>query len=190
MSLEKIVSKVESDSKAAEQAILQEAARYRNEQIRQTSLKRDEILKEFNLKAEQTIVQLRSREEAGLEMEVKKRMLSSRKNVLDSAFAGVLEHFKNLPAGAKKNLYAALMARVSKEIPSGKIRHLKGEESLFSGFKAYTKGEPTEGIGGFIVVSADGHLEMDMRFEVLLKELWDRNLGEISAKLFHDGEKP
>jgi vacuolar-type H+-ATPase subunit E/Vma4 len=187
MSLEKIVSKVVADSQAAEQAILQGATRYRNEQLRQASQKSDEMLKEFNLKAEQAIAQLRSREEAGLEMEVKKRMLSSRKNTLDSAFAGVLEHFKNLPAGAKTGLYVALMARVSKEIPSGKIRHIKGEDSLFSGFKAYTKGEPIEGIGGFIVVSADGRMEMDMRFEVLLKELWDRNLGEISAKLFSDG---
>jgi vacuolar-type H+-ATPase subunit E/Vma4 len=190
MSLEKIVSKVESDSKAAEQAILQDAARHRNEQLKQASQKRDDVLKEFSLKAEQAITQLRSREEAGLEMEVKKRMLSSRRNVLDSAFAGVLEHFKNLPPGTKKNLYVALMGMVSKDIPSGKIRHLKGEDTLFSGFKAYTKGEPTEGIGGFIVVSADGRLEMDMRFEVLLKELWDRNLGEISTRLFNDGEKP
>jgi len=190
MSLEKIVSKVEADSKAAEQVILQEAGQYRNGQLKQASKKCDAILKDFTQKAETTVAQLRSREEAGLEMEIKKRTLSSRKNILDSAFEGVLEHFKSLPASTKKDLYATLLSKASKEIPSGKIRHIKGEESMFSGFKAYTKGEPIDSIGGFIVESVDGRLEMDMRFEVLLKELWDRNLGEVSSMLFQDGAKP
>ncbi|MDO9538180.1 MAG: hypothetical protein Q7J68_07660 [Thermoplasmata archaeon] len=188
MSLEKIVSKVEADSKAAEKAILQEGAKYRNEQLKLANQKRDEILTDFSQKAEQTITQLRAREEAGLEMEVKKQMLASRRKILDSAFEGVLEHFRNLPASTKKQLYAALMARVTKDISSGTIHCVKGDEALFSGFSAFTKGEPIQGVGGFIVKSSDGRLEMDMRFEVLLKDLWDRNLGEISAQLFSDGE--
>ena len=188
MSLEKIVSKIDADSKAAELAILQEGARHRDEQLKAASQKRAEILKEFNVRAEQAITQLNSREIAGLEMEIKKRMLASRRRTLDSAFEGVLEHFKKLPNTAKKNLYAALMAKAMKDIPSGTVRHLKGEESLFSAYSSFRSGQPIDGIGGFIVQSPDGKLEMDMRLEVLLRELWDRNLGEISARLFSDGD--
>lgn len=190
MSLEKIVSKVERDSQAAEQAILQEAARYRNEQIAQANRRRDEILAEYSRKAAQTIDQLRSREEAGLEIEVKKRMLASRKRILDTAFRGVLEHFAKLPPADKKKIYAALMAKAAKDIPRGKIHLVKGEESLFSGHSGYTKGGHITGAGGFKLGSDDGHLEMDMRFEVLLKDLWDRNLGEVSSMLFGEGGHP
>lgn len=187
MSLEKIVSRIEQDSKAAEQAILQESAQNREKQLKQANQEKARILKDFTAKAEQAIAQLRLREEAGLEMELKKNALASRKRSMDRAFEGVLEHFRALPAGEKKKLYAALMAQVVKDIPAGRIRHLKGEESLFSGFPGFKSGEPIQGVGGFIAVSTDGRLEMDMRFEVLLKDLWDRSLGEISAQLFGDG---
>jgi V/A-type H+-transporting ATPase subunit E len=187
MSLEKIVSKVEQDSKAAEQAILKEAARSRSELLAQAKQTRDEILSGYRQKADRTIAQMRTREEAGLEMEVKKRMLASRRKVLDSAFLGVMEHFANLPAASKKKIYAALMDSASRDLPRGKVRCVKGEESLFSGFPAYEKGAPIEGAGGFILESQDGRLEIDMRFEVLLKDIWDRNLGEISARLFDEG---
>ncbi len=190
MSLEKIVSKVEQDSKAAEQAMLQEAAKQRNERITQANRRRDEILAEHSHKALQTIAQLRSREEAGLEMEVKKRMLMSRKRILDTAFRGVLEHFAKLSPADKKKIYAALMAKAAKDIPSGRIHFVKGEESLFSGHSGYTKGGHITSAGGFILESDDGHLEMDMRFEVLLKDLWDRNLGEVSSMLFGEGGHP
>jgi len=187
MSLERIVSKVEQDSKAAEQAILSEAAQYRNSQLAEAKRKRDAILAEFAAKAEQAIAQMRSREEAGLEMEVKKMSLASRKRILDTAFRSVLEHFSGLPQARKRKVYAALLAKASEDIPRGKIRHLKGEEPLFPASQAYARGENITGAGGFIVESADGHLEMDMRFEVLLKDLWDRNLAEVSAMLFGDG---
>ena len=189
MSLEKIVSKIEADSLAAEQAILQEAAKYRNEQHKLANQRKAEIMAEYKSKADNAIAQLSAREEAGLEMELKKSALASRKRTLDRAFESVLEHFRNLPASEKKKLYQALMARVTKEIPTGKIRPAKKEESLFSSIGAFKLGEPINCIGGFIAESPDGKLEMDMRFEVLLKDIWDHNLSEISALLFSNGEK-
>lgn len=186
MSLEKIVSKVEADSKEAEARTIGEAERQRDEILASAGKRRDELLAEYREKAEQAAALLRSREEAGLEMELKKRTLASRKRTLDRAFASVLAHFAGLAPDVKKRLYSALMARVAAEMPSGKTRCRKGDEGLLSGFPGFSTGEPIDCAGGFIAVSLDGRIEVDMRFEVLLRDIWDRNLGEVSAMLFGD----
>lgn len=187
MSLEKIVSKVEADSKAAEAGILREAEAQRQEALAAAKMRRDELLAEYKARAEQAVAQLKAREEAGLEMELKKRTLASRRRTLDRAFTSVLAHFAALPQDSKKRLYKSMMARVSAEIPGGKLRCRKGDEGLLSGFRGFSAGEPIDCAGGFIAVSDDGRVEVDMRFEVLLREVWDRNLGEVSAILFGDG---
>jgi V/A-type H+-transporting ATPase subunit E len=187
MSLENIVSRVEADSRAAEAGILREAEAQRDEALAAARRRSGEVLAGHRAASEAATAHLRSREEAGLEMELKKRTLASRRRTLDQAFESVLCAFAELPQDEKRRLYKAMMARAAAEIRSGKVRCRKGDEMLLSGFQGFSVGEPIDCRGGFIAVSQDGRVEVDMRFEVLLRDLWGRNLGAVSGILFGDG---
>ena len=188
MGLDKIVTRVIADSKANEANILAEANKEREELLREAAKKRAEILESFRIDMEKTISLMKKRADAGMEIDVKKEMLSTRKRILENVFHEVLEHFCEIPEASKRKLYSALTTKLLGEFTQGTIRCRKGEEHLFRGIGQFTVGEPIDTVGGFMAESADGNLVMDMRFEGLLKELWDSNLDKISSLLFEDGE--
>ena len=57
----------------------------------------------------------------------------------------------------------------------------KALDDASSGFKL---GDDTEELGGFILVSKDGAVSLDFRFDGILMTTWDEKLGQVSAKLF------
>lgn len=188
MGLDKIVTRVVADSKANEANIIAEANKEREELLHEAAKKRAEILETFRVDMEKTISQMKVRAEAGMEIDVKKEMLSTRKHILENMFEKVLEHFRDIPDANKRKLYSSLTAKLLGEFTQGTIHCRRGEEHLFRGIGQFTVGEPIDTAGGFLAESADGNLVMDMRFEGLLKELWDDNLDKISNLLFEDGE--
>ena len=188
MGLEKIISKILADSKAKEQSIISGAQKESKVLIADAKNKKAEILDSYQKKADEMISQMRIREEAGMEIDVNKKMLSIQREILDTSFDSLLEHFKNLPDDRKKTLYSAMIEKMRQEITTGTIHCRKGEERLFSGLSGYTMGQPIDTIGGFLVENSDGSLFFDMRFEALLRDIWVRNLKEISEILFPRGD--
>ena len=188
MGLDRIVTRVVADSKATEASILAEATKEREALLREAAKKKAEMMESFRIDMEKTISQMKIRAEAGMEIDVKKEMLSTRKQILENMFDRVLEHFRDIPDASKRELYSALTARLLDEFSQGTIHCRKGEEHLFRGIGQFTVGEPIDTAGGFMAESSDGNLVMDMRFEGLLKELWDSNLDKISSLLFEDSE--
>ena len=188
MGLDKIVTRVVADSKAGEANIIAEANKEREALLHEAASKRAEILETFRIDMEKTISQMKIRAEAGMEIDVKKEMLSTRKQILENMFQKVLEHFSEISDASKRKLYSALTSKLLLEFTQGTIHCRKGEEPLFRGIGQFTVGEPIDTAGGFMAESADGNLVMDMRFEGLLKELWDDNLDKISSFLFDDDE--
>ena len=171
MGLDKIVTRVVADSKANEANIIAEANKDREETLREAAKKRAEILETFRVDMEKTISQMKVRAEAGMEIDVKKEMLSTRKQILENMFEKVLEHFREIPDATKRKLYSALTTKLLEEFTQGTIHCRSGEEHLFRGIGQFSVGQPIDTAGGFIAESSDGNLVMDMRFEGLLKEL-------------------
>jgi len=190
MGLDKIVTKILADSKAKEQSIISDAHKQSEELMADAMRQKAELLDSYQKRAEQAIAQMKVREGAGMEIEVKKKLLSTRREILEDTFDSVLEHFMNLPESEKRKLYSAMMTRLKVEFQGGKIHCRRGEEGLFPAMPGFTMVEPVETMGGFIAESNDGSLMVDMRFEALLKEIWDSHLVEISGILFPDGESP
>jgi len=188
MGLDKIVTRVIADSKTNEASILAEARNDREALLKEASRKVAEIAESYKNNSEKTLSQMKTRAEAGMEIDVKKEMLSTRKRILENVFDKVVEHFSEIPNADKRKLYSAMATKLLDEFTQGTIHCRKGEEALFAGMNNFTIGEPIDTVGGFMAESADGNLVMDMRFEGLLKEIWDNNLDSISNMLFEDGE--
>ena len=188
MSLEKIVASILANSKADEQNILLEARADARAVMDEASHGKAKILENYRIKTEKTISMMKERAEAGMEIDEKKEILSIRRQILEDMFNRVLEHFSNLPDASKQKLYSAMAARLLTEFTRGRIHCRRDEAHLLGGIGQFSMGEPIDTAGGFLAENDDGTLVMDMRFEVLLKDLWDRNLDIISGLLFEDGE--
>ncbi|GEM_PF-3324595 len=188
MGLENIVERIVAESQAEEKRIISEAEAERQKMLGEAGKKRDEILANYRRRMEEAVVQLKQREAARTEVEVKKRLLESRKEILDYAHNAVLDHFRNLPDDVKRKYYSAMARRVVAELSGGVIRCRAGEERFFSGIPNFTVGENIDCIGGFLAESTDGSVVLDMRFDDIVSEIWEKNAGEISGIIFPDGE--
>ena len=119
MGLDKIVTRVVADSKANEANIIAKANKEREELLREAAKKRTEILEAFRVDMEKTISQMKERAEAGMEIDIKKEMLSTRKQILENMFDRVLEHFREIPDTSKRELYSALTKKLLDEFTQG-----------------------------------------------------------------------
>ena len=188
MGLEHIVERIVAESQAEERSIISGAEAERQKMLSEAGKKRDEILAGYRRRMEEALIQLKQREAARTEVEVKKRLLEVRKEILDDARTAVLEHFGALSEDARRRYYSAMLKQVVAELPSGAIRCRKDEERFFSGIPNFTIGENIECIGGFLAESNDGSVVLDMRFDDIVREIWERNAGEISRTIFPEGE--
>ena len=189
MELEKIIAGIEADSLSGARKIIDLAEQEKKKLLDEAQKQRQETLSRCSKTTVEQMEQLAIREKARTDVEVKKTTLIQEKLILQKAFDAVLAHFEKLPENRKRAYYSALMTNVRSEMPTGMIHCRKGEEPLFSAFSQYKLGENIETIGGFTVESNDGTIMLDMRFENLLKDIWEKHIGEIAALLLDNGAK-
>ncbi len=156
MGLEKIVERIVAESQAEEERILAEADAERQKMLSAAGKKRDEILGNYRRHMEEVVVQLKQREAARTEVELKKLFLRVRKEILDYAHSAVLEHFSALSEDTRRKYYSAMTKKVLAELSAGIIHCRAGEERFFSGIPGFSVGEPIDCIGGFLAESTDG----------------------------------
>jgi len=186
MGLERIVERIVAESQAEEKRIISEAEAERKRMLEEAEKKRDEILAKYRQLIEENTAQVEQREAARTEVEVKKRLLQARKEILDETQKAVLEHFRSIPNDIRRRYYSAMLKQAVRELHSGVIRCRKGEEHLFSGIPNFSVGENIDCIGGFLAESRDGSVILDMRFDDIIREIWERNAEEISSTIFQE----
>ena len=187
MGLEKVLDRIEADSRADEAGLQAKAHEDALAFMAEAKAKRELTLAGYGAKAKEEVKLLQAREAARTEVEAKKAILACRKAVLDEAFEAVLDAMKRLPAAETKRYYVSLLARLGPEFAGGVIRCRKGDEGQFAGVKGMAVKGDLDAAGGFVAESRDGTLAADMRFESLLATAWERRIAEASGILFGKG---
>ena len=118
------------------------------------------------------------------DLESKKLVLSKRKEILNEAFESALRQIESVPADKKLAYYKAMVASAKTIIPEPKA--VMSENDNFSaadlGVKSVEKNANVR--SGLLLQSEDGKIEVDMQLEVLLQNIWDSNLKQLSDILF------
>ena len=127
---------------------------------------------------------LARQERSSAELESKKLVLSKKKELLAEAFESALEQLEAMPADKKLAYYKAMVASAKDIIPEPKA--FISEKDKFSaadlGVKSVEKDPRIS--AGLILQSEDGKFEVDMQYRVLLQNIWDSNLKQLSDILF------
>jgi len=187
MALKDIINTITDEAKAEAEKIKQEGKKKIEaieEESRQKIKTEEKKIDDSIEKEAQKVV-----DRAAFESNIKERnkIVSLKQEIVDEVFDKVLEKIKELG----DNEYSAVMKKLIADLPeveSGYITPIAGKEDLTrkalqdSGKNYSISDSSIEGAGGFVFKSKD--IEVDNRFEELLKGLREELEIEISNKLF------
>jgi vacuolar-type H+-ATPase subunit E/Vma4 len=127
----------------------------------------------------QMVELLKKREIAGAKIETNKKLLLTKKEMIDKVFEEVnVKINKNLTAVERKKIIDGFIAKAKTEIDIGNVYCNKIDAVNVTG--AVEK----EMLGGIIAESKDKTTMVDYSFETILEDLKDRHIADVTNILF------
>ncbi|MHC4662555.1 MAG: V-type ATP synthase subunit E family protein [Planctomycetota bacterium] len=186
MGLEAVLEKIKEAGEAECNELINEA-RKKAEEIRQKAKAETEALEKKNADSVAAeIERLTTRELSSAEIEARKLVLNTQRDILEKVRASVLENLGKLPADRREAIFKILLGQAHKDLPEGTVRCASGDKEIIKRNSKYSGGEPIDTVGGFIVTTADGSLTLDLRLENLLEDFWNKRLRKITEQLFSE----
>jgi V/A-type H+-transporting ATPase subunit E len=123
-------------------------------------------------------------------LESRKLMLEARTEVLNRVRKGVSDSIKAMPIIERERIIRKLLAKARKHIPEGTVRVREEDmDILKANLGSYRIGPPARISGGIIVDSQDRKKSIDLSFETLFEETWERSFIELTRFLFGEGNE-
>ncbi|MFY9175086.1 MAG: V-type ATP synthase subunit E family protein [Peptococcia bacterium] len=196
---QKIKSRILEEAQEAAARIIAEAEAQAKENITAAQKEADEILRQADQEATIAAVELRKHKLAAVESEMRKGLLTVRRNLLDSAFAKAVD---KLVAMNPEDKIAMMAPRIVEASPDGQGEILMtredaaqmGAQLLEAARKLYeTRGiqsqliisnENIKSRGGFVL--RKGNIEYNNTYEALLKSCKEELESQVAEILFAD----
>jgi vacuolar-type H+-ATPase subunit E/Vma4 len=122
-------------------------------------------------------------------LEARKLMLRSKAEVLDRVKKGAMERLRELPIIERERIIRKLLSKARKHIPEGTVCVRQEDlDILKENMGSYRIGPMVNISGGIIVDSPDRKRRIDLSFENLLEDVWERNARDLSGILFKEGD--
>lgn len=185
MSLDEVIKNILENGKAEAQAIIKEGQEEKNKQIKSAKDEGQKLLLEKIKESEEILRRMSTQEIARAELESKKIVLGSQKEVLDSVYEKALSRLRTLPQN--ETLLRSLVAQNQDEIRTGEVYSNEKDAALVRALIGTNYAGTIDCVGGLVIESQDGQRRIDLRYETRLKEIWDDSIKEISDLLW--GEK-
>jgi len=139
---------------------------------------------ENDKRLEESIRRLKQQEISSAELEAKRIILNSKKEVLDQTFDDALKELAKLGDADKARIYGKIMSQGVKVIPSPRVYCPKGEGRLVSSLPGVGSVHETEMGPGLVLESKDGLVLLDYKFKTILEGVWEKELKNVSNVLF------
>jgi len=180
MALDKVVDNILENARQEAQAKLQATEQERAKILLEADQSIEKRKKADEKELQDSLARMRRQELSSAELEAKKTVLNTRKEILDRTFNETLEDLNSLSDEERSAVYDLILADGRKVIPHPRVLCPKGDALLVSGISAReTDMEP-----GLILESEDGTVRLDMRFRTILESTWERELKNVSNILF------
>ena len=186
MSLDKLASEIESMAKAEAKKIADDAKAEAKRISGETKASVKEYREAAIGQAERMSGQVAVESIAAARQRNQKRLLVARRAELDAAWEEVVSQVGSANLKGREDILGSLLGKAAEEAGEGMVLRPVSvdREALSDKSDDFQMGEDIDGIGGFVLESADGSVLMDYRFEGRLRDAWDASLGEVSSILF------
>ncbi len=182
MSLDKVIENILETGRKEAKQIIEQGKKEKQGQIKKAEDEGEKILQSKMADSEKTVQRMNTQEMARAELESKKIVLGSQKEILDSVYETALQRLGNLPQN--ETLLRTLVSKHQTEVSAGRVYCNKKDEAIVKGLVGDNFGGTTDCIGGLVIESQDGTMRVDLRYETMLREIWDDSIKETSDLLW------
>ena len=134
-------------------------------------------------RSDQAISKMRQRELSSAKLDIKKSKLNAEKDVLEEVRAELVKRLSAMPKEKKVDILNKLINLARKDVPAGKIYSNAGDAELIKN-SGYEYGGDIKCIGGIIVTSMDGSVNIDYTFDSIIEDVWSASMKPVSDILF------
>ncbi len=182
MSLETVVEAILKDGEAEAQAILSEARAERERMLDEARSEGAKAMAEAEERGRADAERRRVQALARAELEARKIVLAQQREALDRVYRGTLERLGGLPDHAEF-LRGVLKANEA-EWRGGKVYANGRDETAVRKIVGSAFAGTIDCAGGVVIESADGTRRIDLRYESILRDVWDDAVKEVADTLW------
>lgn len=181
MGLESVVEGILATGKSEAQEVVESARREKEEMMRSLRDEGAKLLAEREASARGDAERKRVQGLARAELESKREVLIAQKAVLDRVREAALAR---LGEGSDPTLVRRLLDANESEWRDGTVVCNRRDEPVVRSIVGSNFGGAIECVGGVVIESRDGTRKVDLRFETLLKDVWDDSVRGVAEVLW------
>lgn len=184
MGLEKVIDEILAAGEEQRKKIVAEAMEERRKMVAAAKAEADSQRKLREKQFEQRCEMNRQQAISSAELESKKRILQEQNALLAEAKSEVLKSLSSIDSQQRKRILEKLVKAASKKLQKGVVHCKKEDEGLLMVPNGVKKMPDLQGAGGILVESEDGAYRIDLTFEVLLDDVWNKNVRKVYELVF------
>lgn len=183
MTLDTVIQAIQAKGKAEVDAILAEAQADRQRTLSDVRSEADKALAEAEVRAEEIADRKRVQDLARAELEARKLVLAAQKEVLDEVYQRALARLGNLKENPEF-LQLLLKANEAEWRGGGKVYSNARDEAAVKALVGKAYAGHMDATGGLIIESADASRRVDLRYESILRDVWNDSVREVAEVLW------
>jgi len=184
-SIDELVSEITALAREEAEGILAAADAEVNALIGAAKLEAKEVVDEASLTAERRGIQQASETVASARQSAQTARLLVEREALETARSRAEEQLGSPGLSGRKDLLKALLAEAKDaDVEKPIMRPVEVDRPTLESMAKNSKfGDSVDGLGGFVLESADQTIRLDFRFDARLDRVWDEKIPEVSQIL-------
>ncbi len=183
MPLDTFVQAIHAKGRAETDEIIARAQAERQRMLSEIRAEGDKALREAEARAREAAERRRIQQLARAELEARKIVLAAQKEALDEVYRRALTRLASL--GENQDFLRTLLKANEAEWRSGGRVSSNAKDSAFvKGIVGKAYAGAIECAGGIVIESADGTRRLDLRYESILRDVWDDSVREVAEILW------
>ncbi|MBU0756555.1 MAG: hypothetical protein KKF44_00690 [Nanoarchaeota archaeon] len=180
MGIEEIREDIIGNAKKGADSILKTAEKERERLISQAKSEIGEYKRQKTSSAAEKINAYEGVKRATVEFEKKKISMLENKRLLSKVSAESLKAVESFDKKTRKKHLAKLLAKARRKITIGKILCNPKDKDIIG----FPKVESADILGGLVAESKDGSVRIDLSYDTLLQDAFNKNLKHVCKILF------
>ena len=180
MGLETVKEEIIRNAKEQETALIAEARKETSRIMKDAEKKIEELKEKSNAEFNKKVDVIKKQELASTELECKKILLETKKQVIESVFSEAREKVQGLDSKKREDYLKKLLEKAKNDIELANVYCNKKDIELLKDFNA----ESVDIIGGLIAENKDKTIRVNYSFETILQGIKENKLQTINKLLF------
>ena len=180
MGLEAVKDEIIGNAKSREESLLAEAREESSKIMKEAEDKIEQFREKSDAEIKKIIDVLKKQELASAELENKKMILETKKQLIENVFAGAKKKLDGLSKEKRGVYIKKLFEKAKKDL--GVVNVYCNSKDL--GFLKDSNAKTADISGGLIAENKDGTISVDYSFETLVQSIKESELQSINKLLF------